>query len=118
MSKLINLTPHSITIVGADGAEIMTLPSAGNARLGENKIVDDTVITDDGVVPTGTISYATGKDIPEPQDDTFYIVSTLTALGVSGREDFLSPADFVRDENGRIFGCRALVHVQPSATLG
>ena len=117
MTKLVNLTPHPITVFDADGAEIINLPSAGNARLGESKTIDSAIDLDGATVPVGTISHQAGEGIPEPQDDVLYVVSTLTALGVP-REDFLSPADFVRDESGRILGCRSLVHVQPSATIG
>lgn len=48
-----------------------------------------------------------------PQEGTYYLVSLVTAqaLAASGRRmhDILTPGEAVRDGQGRIVGCRALV---------
>ena len=49
-------------------------------------------------------------DLPSPQPDTIYIVSRLVAEATR-REDLYIVDDAVRDENGRIIGCRALASV-------
>jgi len=48
------------------------------------------------------------QDLPEKKEDTYLIVSQLVADACLGRDDLLVPADLVRDEQGRVIGCRAL----------
>ena len=51
------------------------------------------------------------KGLPEPQEDTYYIVSALVAGAAKNRVDLLIPNDTVRDEQGRIVGCRSLAKI-------
>jgi len=51
------------------------------------------------------------EGLPEPQEDTYYIVSALVAGAAKNRDDLLIPNDIVRDEAGRIIGCRNLAKI-------
>ena len=94
--KYINLTPHSINLIG-----VGELPSSGLAR------VKDT-LTGDGILKIRT--YGAIEGLPEPKDGTIYIVSSMVmSLAIKhGRTDVYSPSDFVRDGDGKIVGCKSL----------
>ncbi len=46
------------------------------------------------------------SNAPAAAADTYYIVSAMVRVA-SGRSDFISPADFVRDAAGNIIGCQS-----------
>lgn len=106
-----NLTPHAVTIIAADGTVDRTIPSDGVARAAQ---MMKPVGVLDGITLVDMV-YGAPVDLPSPQDGTFLIVSALTAQAAkaAGRptDDLLLPADAVRDEAGRIIGCRALARV-------
>lgn len=110
MATIKNLTPHTVHILTARGAR--EIASAGVARAIEQTIAADPI---DGV-PTVHIRWA-GTDLPDPVTGTWLVVSTITAEAalLSGREvaDLLTPGMPVRDSDGRIVGCRALVRYAP-----
>lgn len=82
-----NLTPHTINII--DGEHAGTYPSEGAARVSS--------------LPLGAVI-----DLPEPEPDTIVVVSVITAEAAPGRSDLRVPGDQVRDDSGRIIGCRSL----------
>lgn len=49
--------------------------------------------------------------MPEICDDTIYIVSALVARACSDRSDFFIVNDTVRDNGGRIIGCKSFGRV-------
>lgn len=106
-----NLTPHAVTIVAADGTVDRTIPSDGVARAAQMMKPAGAI---DGITLVDMV-YGEPVDLPDPQDGMFLIVSALTAQAAkaAGRptDDLLLPADAVRDEAGRIIGCRALARV-------
>lgn len=110
---LINLTPHVINFMNADNQVILTLPAASNtARCSVKREVADTISCDGHSIPINKNVFGEVYNLPATQDNTYYIVSSLTAQAVPSRKDVLVPDDVVRDENRNIIGCRAL------ATLG
>ena len=94
--KYINLTPHAINLIG-----VGELPSSGLAR------VKDT-LTGDGILKIRT--YGAIEGLSEPKEGTIYIVSSMVmSIAVkNGRTDVYAPSDFVRDEEGKIVGCKSL----------
>lgn len=115
--RVINFTPHDITFIreGEDGQRetIAVYPASGSvARCAtETEIVGDingipvtrtafgkvTVLTAEGEIP-----------MPEQTGDTVYIVSQRTAEALLPRTaDIFIPNESVRDEQGRIIGCRS-----------
>lgn len=93
--KIINLTPHTITIIDDNGNVVGSYESAGLAR------VDS--------LPLGDV-----VGLPEPEDGTVYVVSVLVAERLPHRADLRVPGGQVRDGDGRIIGCRSLA--EPSCT--
>lgn len=104
MSILINLTPHDITFIGENGEKRIILPSGKLARVAAKTV---TVGSIDGIPVTAT-EFGEVEGLPEPAADTIYIVSSLVAQRVPERTDVYVPSESVRDENGRIIGCKSL----------
>ena len=106
--KIINLTPHSVTFVDAMGNEVLTVePSGQVARCSVTREKIGMI----GGIPVNQTRFGQVSDLPNPQPDTIYIVSAIVAQAVPDRPDVFIVDDTVRDEQGRIIGCRALSHV-------
>ena len=109
---IINMTPHSINLIN-DGTNIVIPPDGRTIRvtshvskIGEINNIPIFSTTYDKVVvvmPDGEV-----VDLPEQNAETRYIVSAIAAQALKkfGRNDILIINDAVRDENGRIIGCR------------
>ena len=108
MANIINLTPHTIVIVSDDGNVIRTIdPSGTVARVSAKTIRSGEF---DGIPLTRT-EFGEVVDLPGPTEDIVYVVSSLVASRVPERDDVLIPNESVRDEKGRIVGCRSLGHI-------
>lgn len=101
--KVINLTPHDVTICDKYGNIIKTYEASGIvARVrciwSEVDYIDDVpvVIRENGGI----------EDLPEPQEDTFYIVSNIVLDYCYDRLDLLAPVKQFKI-NGRVVGCTA-----------
>ena len=107
--KLINLTPHAVTIRGGDG-ECWSLPPSGQvARVSTTPQFVGTLEMEDGItVPIIRQAYGPVVGLPAPTPGTRYLVSALVRAALSVRHDLVSPADLVRDDAGQIVGCKAL----------
>ena len=106
--KIVNLTPHAINIVNNDGSVVKTIePSGELARLSTSTKVTGNC---DNIPLTETI-YGEIRGLPDPTPDTIFIVSSLIAQRVPERHDVFIPNESVRDEKGRIIGCRSLGHI-------
>ena len=103
--KIINLTPHKITILG--DRKLVLEPSGIIPRAEQHR---EQVGSVDGI-PINRVSYGSPVGLPEPKAGTIYIVSALTSKAAKGRKDLYIVDDSVRDESGRIIGCRALARV-------
>ena len=100
--NIINLTPHSVDVVQADGSIKTYQPSGQVARLDvSRKFVR---ILDGAEVHRPTMGGVTG--LPEAQMDVTLIVSALVAQACPDRSDLVSPGELVRDSAGKIIGCK------------
>lgn len=105
MATLINLTPHLLNIIAADGSTVY-IPPDGNriARVASTSAI---VATVNGI----NISRQTfGKvmDLPDAQDDVVYIVSRMVKDRVPDRDDVVVPGVPFRDTDGKIIGANGL----------
>lgn len=108
MKKIINLTPHTINIVDGEGNQIQEIaPSGQTARCSVSR---EQVSTVNGI-PVNRTVFGEVEGLPEPQADTIYIVSALVAQARPDRNDLYIPDDTVRDEQGRIIGCKAFAQI-------
>ena len=108
-TKIINLTPHAITFVDPDtSAPILVVePSGLVARVSTRT---ERVGTVAGIPLTQTV-FGEVKDLPNPEEGVVYIVSSLVAQRFKDRDDVFIPNESVRDDKGRIIGCKSLGRV-------
>lgn len=108
MIKFVNMTPHTINYVKADGSTLV-LESAGLIRCTSVATLVETL---EGEFPVYHNSYKFEEELPSPQAGVYYIVSAIVASALSGkRVDILVVNDTVRDEAGRIVGCRSFARI-------
>ena len=96
----INLTPHEINEVDSG----TVLPSSGIARVRQ---CSKNVRKVDGIQIFRSEYEGSVQGLPEPQEGVIYIVSALALNAVpADRTDVVAPGDAVRDESGRVVGCK------------
>ena len=102
----VNLTPHAVNYIRDDNS-VETLPSQGVARAAQTTVL---VVEIEGRWITKS-SYGAPVDLPEPVAGVYLIVSlaTVNAAKQFGRscDDLLIVNETVRDDAGRIIGCRS-----------
>ena len=116
--KLINLTPHKITIypptdwtlLGDDSSPIAVEPSGVSARCDETREIIATIPSGlgDWGIPVYRVVYGEVSGLPAPELGTIYIVSMRLAQAVPERHDVCFPGEAVRDASGNIIGCIGL----------
>ena len=99
----INLTPHSISIHGANG--IVTFPPSG--QLARCSVSRKPVRVVDGI-QLSTVVYGEVTGLPAPAEGVWYIVSGMVRDAVKGRQDVVSPGELIRDERGNPAGTKGL----------
>lgn len=107
--RLVNLTPHDIVVVLEDGDKI-TIPKTGRiARVQTDQILKSKI----NGIPVFEQTFGEIVDLPDPEADTYYIVSAivLAAAKAAGRTDCLAPntSKAIRDEAGNIIGVPGFV---------
>lgn len=108
MTKIINCTPHTITFMDGNNSVLATIePSGTIARASQTR---DRVSEVNGI-PVNQCSYGAVTGLPDPQPETIYLVSALTAQACRDRNDVFITDDAVRNESGQIIGCRAIAHI-------
>lgn len=107
MATIVNLTPHTLNIVFPSGEELIIAPSGTIARCKTTSVL----IGDVNDIPVSRTQYGEVEGLPDPQEGVIYVTSALVANAAKDRDDVLIPNDSVRDEHGRIIGCRGLAHV-------
>ena len=113
MAEIKNCTPHAVKIVDETGALLKELaPSGQTIRLSAKTVevgcLDGVRLTSTAygapvlVTPDGECA------LPEERPDTFYLVSAMVKGALPQRRDLLVPAEQVRDDSGRVVGCKSL----------
>ena len=97
----INLTPHDIKVVLEHGEDnIHIFPQSGTiARVGTTQKHAETI---EGVKIFTTV-FGQVEGLPEPKEDTMFIVSGMVLSALNGtRPDVVAPAKLIRDMVGRV----------------
>jgi len=100
--QFVNLTPHSITLLRAGRPDEVIPPSGAVARVTFDEIECPAI---GGV---RTVKRVLGEVTGLPLAGGPYIVSGMVASACP-RHDVFSPGDLVRDDEGRVIGCRSLI---------
>ena len=113
MIDFVNLTPHIVNVLNADGQNVTFAPSGTVARVSSTRRVADKV--------TGINVYETVMGEPDAlvvERDTFYIVSRLFATAFLAkpenakyRDYVLVPGELKRDDAGVVIGCDGLSRI-------
>lgn len=104
MTTLINLTPHVLNLIAADGSITDIQPSGDVARVASSSAV---VATINGI----NVSKQTFGDVvglPAAQDGVVFIVSRMVKDRVADRSDVLVPGTPARDADGKVVGADGL----------
>ncbi len=105
--KIVNLTPHELNFVMGDGAEIKIPPSGMVARVEETSKNVGSV----NGIPIIKKTFGQIEGLPEPQENTIYVVSLLTAQAVRDRSDVFVIGESIRNEKGQVVGAKSLAVV-------
>ena len=100
----VNLTPHALNVRKANGTSIEIPPSGTVARRSAERVVVGDI---DGITVYAT-KFGQLEGLPEPSEDTVFIVSALAAQACADRHDVFVPGEAIRDEAGRVIGCDGL----------
>lgn len=101
MNKIINLTPHEVSVILEDRA--IHFPVSGTvARCDCSK---NRIGILDGI-PINKSTYGDVSGLPKQADGVYYIVSSFVANALPERKDLLYPDDLVRDDTGAVIGCK------------
>lgn len=104
-SQIINMTSHEVVLVDDGGGTIRTFPASGmTIRVSQTTYIDELI---DGIIPVVKSNYGQLVDAPTKRPGVYYIVSNVTKNNSPGRDDFLVPAQLVRDRRGRPIACRS-----------
>jgi len=103
--EVMNLTPHPLVFHWGDRQSV--IPVSGKAVRCSSK---STQVGQLGEIPLVRKTLGELENLPEPRKGVLYIVSAIAAQAAwcVGRWDVVVPDEPVRDEEGRIQGCRAL----------
>lgn len=105
--RIVNLTPHKISIQSDNGKMFDVAPSGLICRLSEKRVIIDTVRVLDMNINVYATEYGDIENLPEPEPNTIYVVSALVAQ-VANRSDVFAPGKAIRDTEGRVIGADGL----------
>ena len=108
IDRFVNLTPHTVKIVGGDGRVKALLPPSGMVARVEQTRVQAGHTGAYGGVECWRTSYGEVTGLPPEQARNGLIVSAMVRTACSGRRDLFSPGELVRDADGNVTGCRGL----------
>lgn len=121
--RLVNLTPHPIVLRSATLGTRYTIaptlptPRAGEVRDRTDEINVEVLPTDDKPagfqfpVTVNNLRLGRVENLPDPRPGVLLIVSRVIAEALPDRTDLVIPDEMIRDDQGRIVGCRALARV-------
>jgi len=109
---LVNLTPHAVIVLDENGEVIVCIQASGTiARLVETVAEAPEVLG----VPGVTVALGPIDGLPDQVDGTTYVVSMPLLMGMRAagidRPDCVYPFGQVRDDQGRIIGCRSFARI-------
>lgn len=104
MTEVINLTPHALNVLLADDSIRNIAPSGTVARVSTNT---EALAPVDGI-PAVRSTFGEVVDLPEAEDGKAYVVSRMVLSACPDRTDLFAPGELVRDEEGKVVGCRGL----------
>jgi len=96
--QFINLTAHQITEVTTG----VTIPPSGRTARVKSST---TKVGEHAGSPIYTSTFGKVEGLPEPQENTMFIVSALCLNACPERTDLVAPGNLLRNEYGNPIGC-------------
>lgn len=98
-----NLTPHTVNLL-INGEFVEYPPEGVVPRISTQEVPIE------GGYPFEAVKVLYGdiQDLPDPEEGVALIVSKMCADARPHRKDLWYPTNLVRDDQGRIVGCRSL----------
>ena len=123
--KIVNLTPHPITIT-VNNKTIKYPPTEQPLRLKEETelidYIEEEIISlgayDDPYESPSIVKIPLYRkrfiveNLPPRRPDTLYIVSSVIAQLCPDRDDFIVPNNLIRDNEGKVIGARSFANLQ------
>jgi hypothetical protein len=103
MTRIKNLTPHPIHLLGEENQILRSFQPEGLVRLKASTVNAGEI---DGVPISKTV-FGEPEGLPDYKEGVYYIVSQLVKSALPDRVDLLVPAEVQRDEKGNILGCKS-----------
>ena len=103
---LVNCTPHPLNIVQRNGETLTVEPSGIVPRCASAEVLDQSI----GLIDVTKQTLGNVEDLPEEIPGVYYIVSRLVASAAK-REDLLVPGSLLRDDQGKVVGCKGLSRI-------
>ena len=104
MTKLVNLTPHTLNLIAADGSTVDIPPSGNIARVSSTSAIVATV----NGISINRQTFGKVMDLPDAQNDVVFIVSRMVKDRVPDRDDVVVPGVPFRDTDGKVIGAWGL----------
>lgn len=109
MKKLLNCTGHPIDIELIDGT-FYRVPASG--IMVRQHSIDINRVFRIGKIPVSMSILGDVIGLPQPAEGVIYIVSTMALQALNGsRPDVFAPGELIRDEKGKVLGCRGLKQI-------
>lgn len=112
IEEVLNVTPHTVGFFDEEATPLLEVPSTGLARVSAQTSVVGYLRINGTLIPQTHTQYGEVEGLPEPQEGTIIVVSGMivSALAQQGirRADLFVPGMQLRDEAGRVIGCRSL----------
>lgn len=111
--EYVNLTPHAVNVIAEDGTQILAVPPSGTvARIAEtaipvHKAADGTQRVH---VTLGSVEGLPDRQVGVTLIGSMPLLMAMAAAGLH-RRDLVYPYGQVRDQAGRIIGCRSLARI-------
>ena len=99
--KIINLTPHDISLM-RNGQVVEIFPAS---KMPARVSVSAEIVGEINGFEIRKNVYGQVVNLPEREEGTVYIVSALVAQAAKGRDDIFVTDGAIRDANGKIIGC-------------
>lgn len=103
--EILNCTPHSLVFVDDAGKVIRTVEPSGILPRVSSAV---TIVGDIDGISDEVTSYGQVVGLPEKREGVIMVVSAMVAARLPDRDDIRIPGRQVRDDQGRIIGCRSL----------
>lgn len=107
MNRIKNMTPHELAFIKEDGSILRLPPEKTPARV----TVDTVIVGDIDGIPVTRSAFGEIENLPEKEEGTILIVSSIVAQRARDRDDVFVPNQSVRDDSGKIVGCRSLAKI-------